>query len=102
MEKVIESVIKAAIDINDVFWCDIDTEPEEEGFYIVARFDGYGKLIEFSDNYVYVKEMGSNRVMYNGGSGVYVKGATHYISKRKFMQLLSFLPKKNKEGELIL
>ena len=102
MEKVIESVIKAAIDINDVFWCDIDTEPEEEGFYIVARFDKYGNMVEFSDNYVYVKEMGSNRVMYNGGSGVYVNEATHYMSKRKFKQLLSFLPKKNKEGELIL
>lgn len=102
MEKVIESVIKAVIDINDVFWCDIDTEPEEEGFYIVARFDEYGNMIEISDNYVYVKEMGSNRVMYNGGNGVYVNEATHYMSKRKFRQLLSFLPKKNKEGELIL
>ena len=88
--------VRSAIDILGIVWKDINTMPnkDEEGFIIVAKFDDTGNIVDFSEDYVYL----CNSIMFNGGSGKYINDPTHYISKRKFKELLQLIPRENKSG----
>ena len=91
--------VRSAIDILGIVWKDINTMPDkdEEGFIIVAKFNDAGSIVDFSEDYVYCKELCSC-IVFNGGSGKYINDPTHYISKRKFKELLQLIPKENKSG----
>lgn len=101
MNVITKDILKAGSDAFDLVWKSIDIPPEEEGFYVVAKFDECGNLKEYSDGYVYVEDFGKV-ILYNGGSAPYVDCPTHYMLKKDFKMILSLVPRKDNDGGLVL
>ena len=78
------------------YWENINVKPTIEGLYVVARFEG-DKMIEFSTNYIYLKEMGSTLFPNTPGTGL-EKEPTHYMTYKDYRMMLEALPKKTLEN----
>ena len=84
----------------DIKWRNAKTEkPTEIGFYIVAIFGEDGELKEFSTDYI-SGFRGRAELEYNGSGRHLTDYPTHFISFSEFKQLLSLIPRENKNGDL--
>lgn len=91
-----ENYTKKIIESEEIIWRSIDIPPTEDGFYVVAHFDG-GTLKDVDANFV---SIGGSGLRPNGFSHIYQYGGpTHYLPIKEYYHLLEMLLKTDKTGE---
>lgn len=100
--KLITSYIDALENQGSkILWRRVDDLPEREGFVVVARFDDFGKLVDWSDDYVYVKEY--RRIICNSMYDSKLHGdITHYMMRDDFLKFLGVAPREDNNGDIVI